>query len=292
MRNAGILIAFLVFTGCGGGDDSPVTSDTTPPTVVATSPADAADNVAVEAEITATFSEDMNPSTIAASTFLVSDGVFGSVSYGNKTATLTPSQELEENFLYTARLTTAIKDEAGNALIADVVWSFTTAGDAILPLRTDNYWTAQNTVYDVQGNEYASSETTRWIVRYTIISGERWYIDQSDDLYINQADGLHQRTDAGSSYLFLKYPATVGQSYPANPVTNETIIVKATDTSITVPAGTYSCYMYERRTAGSTTLVNYFYSPNIGPIRFETWNASADPLIRRGLWELKSFDLQ
>ncbi|MCP4566771.1 MAG: Ig-like domain-containing protein, partial [FCB group bacterium] len=192
MRIAGILIALLVLAGCGGGDDSPVTTDTTPPTIVATSPADAADDVAVDDAITATFSEDMNPSTIATSTFLVSDGVFGSVSYGSKTATLTPSQDLEDNFLYTARLTTAVKDEAGNALSADYSWSFTTEGDAIIPLRIDNYWTAQNTSYNAQGNEYASNETTRLIVRDTIISSERWYIDQSEDLYINQADGLHR----------------------------------------------------------------------------------------------------
>ena len=122
---------FLIFTiviliwGCT--DDKAVTNstDNTPPTVSATYPLSGATEVPIDTVITATFSEDINPSTIAASTFYI-NGVSGTVTYSDKIATLTPSADLAEGQTYTANITTAVKDEAGNALAQNYTWSFTT----------------------------------------------------------------------------------------------------------------------------------------------------------------------
>ena len=109
--------------------------DTTPPTVSSTSPASNATGVAVDSTISATFSEDMNSSTINTSTFTLSDSdgnnVSGTVSFGccDKTATFTPSSNLAYSTTYTATITTGTKDMGENPLTSDYLWTFTTVSD-------------------------------------------------------------------------------------------------------------------------------------------------------------------
>jgi len=102
----------------------------TPPTVTSTDPANAATGVALNKQITATFSTAMDASTItAASTFTLKQGttsVSGVVSYTGTTATFAPTSNLLPNTLYTATITTGAKDAAGNALANNYVWNFTT----------------------------------------------------------------------------------------------------------------------------------------------------------------------
>lgn len=115
--------------GCGD-DENPVTTDTTPPTVTSVSPANAATNVSLNANITASFSEAMDPSTISGSTFTLKYGttsVAGTVTYSaNPGATFDPSAPLLPNTVYTAGITTGAKDAAGNALEVQYTWAFTT----------------------------------------------------------------------------------------------------------------------------------------------------------------------
>ena len=83
--------------------------------------------------ITATFNEKMNPTTITGASFTVSANgtlIDGTVTYSNLTATFTPSSLLDEDTEYTGTITTLAKDERGNALQENYVWSFVT----VLPL--------------------------------------------------------------------------------------------------------------------------------------------------------------
>lgn len=114
--------------GSGGGD-------TTAPVVTGTSPADGATGVAVSADVTATFSEAMDTSTVGSGTFTLESGtgaVAASVtlnSAGN-VATLNPGSDLAAGTVYTATIeggSTGVKDAAGNALASDKTWTFTTA---------------------------------------------------------------------------------------------------------------------------------------------------------------------
>jgi len=110
--------------------------DTTPPTVVSTSPAADATGVAIDTTVSVTFSEAMSASTITTSSFTL-DGVSGSVSYnsGTYTATFTPGANLSPSTTYTANLSTAITDAVGNPLASAYSWSFTTvAGDTTPPM--------------------------------------------------------------------------------------------------------------------------------------------------------------
>ncbi len=77
----------------------------------------------------------MNPSTINATTFLLTQGitpVAGTVTYSGTIARFTPTVNLLANTVYTATITTGAKDVAGNTLLANYVWTFTTA-TAFLP---------------------------------------------------------------------------------------------------------------------------------------------------------------
>jgi len=121
--------------------------DTTQPTVTPTNPTDKDTDIDVNAEITATFSEDMDPLTITKYTLLVNDGtndIAGTVSYSDKTATFTPAEDLQYEKTYTVTITTGAKDIAGNSLKSEYTWSFTTERepDGIPPEVTDKSPTA------------------------------------------------------------------------------------------------------------------------------------------------------
>jgi hypothetical protein len=86
-----------------------------------------------------TFSEAMDASTIDTSSFELRDSadalVPSSVTYdaGSLTATLTPDVSLLEGTTYTVTVqggASGVTDVSGNALAADVSWSFTTVAPA------------------------------------------------------------------------------------------------------------------------------------------------------------------
>ena len=104
-------------------------ADVIPPTVISTDPANASIGVALSKVISANFSEAMNPTTINTSTFLLAQGttpIAGTVTYSGTTASFTPTALLSPNTVYTATITTGAKDLAGNGLVSNYVFSFTT----------------------------------------------------------------------------------------------------------------------------------------------------------------------
>jgi Ice-binding-like/Bacterial Ig-like domain len=128
-----------------------VTADTTRPGVTLTVPATTTPGptagVPINTAITAIFTEDMAPATIAASSFTLTCGApctspAGTVSYtvGSRTAIFTPAAALAAGTTYTATVTTAATDLAGNALggnqgalpaASNYVWTFATAAAAV-----------------------------------------------------------------------------------------------------------------------------------------------------------------
>jgi hypothetical protein len=128
-----------------------VTADTTRPAVLLTDPATSipgpTPGAPINAAITAAFTKDLAPATVGPSSFTVTcaspcTSPTGAVSYegGARTAVFTPAAPLTVATTYTATLTTAITDLAGNALAgnqaplpaaSNYVWTFTTAAAAI-----------------------------------------------------------------------------------------------------------------------------------------------------------------
>ncbi|WP_188151877.1 ice-binding family protein [Teredinibacter waterburyi] len=123
---------------------SGVAVDVTPPTESSKNPADAVTGFELNGSVSANFSEALDPTTVDESTFMLSESniqIAGTVSYDNQVATFTPDSNLTASTTYTATLTTGITDLSGNALAANVVWSFTTGssvavGPAAVNLRT------------------------------------------------------------------------------------------------------------------------------------------------------------
>ncbi|HXJ76984.1 MAG TPA: Ig-like domain-containing protein, partial [Candidatus Dormibacteraeota bacterium] len=99
--------------------------DKTPPTVSSTDPANAATGVAINKKIAGTFSEAMDASTISTTNFTLQQGatpVAGTVTYVGTTATFAPASNLAASTIYTATITTGVRDLAGNALASAFVW--------------------------------------------------------------------------------------------------------------------------------------------------------------------------
>jgi len=102
-----------------------------PPTITGRSPASGATGVDPSTTITVNFSETMNPATIHASSFRLTQGgsaVSGTVSPGSLSGTFTPSSSLTPGTTYTVTVTTAVQDDDVVALASENSWSFTTAG--------------------------------------------------------------------------------------------------------------------------------------------------------------------
>jgi len=160
------------------------TSDTTPPTVSSTVPADAATGVAVNANIAADFSEAMDNLTITTATFTLKQGITpvdGTVTYAGVTATFNPTKNLAANTVYTATICpcgNGAKDLAGNELQNYFIWSFTTgaAPDTTLPTVSSvipvnaSTGVATNTEIEASFSETMSSSTLN-ISTFTLMQG-------------------------------------------------------------------------------------------------------------------------
>lgn len=110
------------------------------PTVISTDPANNATNVPTNKIIRASFSTSMDASTITGTSYVVKQNnitVLGSVTYAGTTASFTPSSALLNNTVYTATISTAVKDATGNSLANIYTWSFTTTTAPPTVISTD-----------------------------------------------------------------------------------------------------------------------------------------------------------
>ncbi|PAU94472.1 hypothetical protein CK503_06645 [Aliifodinibius salipaludis] len=110
--------------------------DRTPPHIISTKPQNEEDDVPIDIQITATFSEQMSKSTINEDTFELYQWQWGqyrklsgSVSYSGSTATFTPGTDLRDEQYYTVIISSDVTDLAGNALGATYRWDFETEDD-------------------------------------------------------------------------------------------------------------------------------------------------------------------
>lgn len=166
LRHAALATALLL-VACA--DPFEIASTTPPPDVT---------GVAINAKVQVTFTAEADPATLTASTFSV-EGVQGTVSYdpASKTVSFTPASPLEKLTRYTATITTAVKDGAGNALPQGRTWSFTT-GPVLttremhsLVLKSDgSVWGWGRNFYGQLGD--GSTTDRKAPVRVTALSGD------------------------------------------------------------------------------------------------------------------------
>ncbi|MFC1743506.1 Ig-like domain-containing protein [Candidatus Riflebacteria bacterium] len=103
--------------------------DTTLPEVSSTSPANGSEIENLSASITLVFSEDMDPETITATTFISNDDVSGTLSYSDKKLVFTPSTDFSAGATYTFILKKSASDLAANGLAQDYNYAISTKGN-------------------------------------------------------------------------------------------------------------------------------------------------------------------
>lgn len=120
------ILCIALITGCENDDFEEVVGVC--PIVESTTPLSNALDVPLGQVITATFNEEMDPSSITSTSFTVVGAapIAGTVTYTGTTASFTPTLPLAENTTYTARITTKAKDLMGNFLQVEYVWAFST----------------------------------------------------------------------------------------------------------------------------------------------------------------------
>lgn len=97
--------------------------------VTSTTPVNGATAVALNAPITATFSEALDPLTLTATTFTVTQAgaaVPGTSTCAGATAIFTPASLLAPSTPYTATITSGARSMSGSALASPRQWTFTT----------------------------------------------------------------------------------------------------------------------------------------------------------------------
>ena len=270
-----LLASFALWQGCGQSNfnDSEVnsavttadeettnnnttdndTTDTTAPTISSTYPSDSASSVAPNTSLTVTFSEAMDTTTFTTNTsnttcsgsLQVSSDSFSScvqmsaspsISNSNKTLTVTPASSLSYSTTYKIRVTTGVKDSAGNALSSQWTTStgFTTdtwagtqqlgtsSNEVVYGVTTDssgNVYVAGETGGGLDGNSNAGSDDL-FVVKYNSSGIKQWTqqlgtssndrargvaTDSSGNVYVTgyTDGGLDGNSNAGSYDLFM-----------------------------------------------------------------------------------------
>ncbi|MFA5163105.1 MAG: Ig-like domain-containing protein [Patescibacteria group bacterium] len=163
-----------------------VSSESTAPTISATSVADGATGVAVNPTISVTFSEALSPATVNSNTVkLYTDvGNNNAVNIGTDTEVpvtislenngastkiyITPNSNLSNSGNYIYRISTGVKDLSGNALAANADYDFTTVAQSNGSLAVTSISTTRSyaTADDTWGNGWA------WTFNITVPTSE------------------------------------------------------------------------------------------------------------------------
>lgn len=280
MKRLAAIVVILLSAGCSDEEAPPVMPDTAPPTVVSTYPAVGETGVPRDVAISATFSEAMDRWTFSDSTFVISAGMTGTIQYENRTVTLTPFTLFQYNKTYTAVITTGVTDVAGNPLAENYVWSFKTTPGVIMPLAVGNRWEFMILLYDDTGVLQDTAYDTIRIVSDVIFQDSTWYVDDFGARYANRSDGLWMISSGGTPYLYLKFPATGGESYNADPDVSEVITVTGTSVMVTTPNNFYICHAYRSTSADPVWMYRFYYAPNIGPVAIERVRLGAIQVLK------------
>ncbi|GJQ35093.1 MAG: hypothetical protein JETCAE01_11030 [Anaerolineaceae bacterium] len=127
-------------------------ADVTPPTIIGRDPAPNETDVDETTDITVTFSEPMDPTTILPANFtLIVDGpntpVPFTLTYSGVTATLNPDSDLTPGTQYAVHVDGAVEDLAGNPLGTDSDWIFVTVASGLVDTTVPDFGSGTNACY-------------------------------------------------------------------------------------------------------------------------------------------------
>lgn len=170
--------------------------------------------------------------------------------------------------------------------------------NVIVPLALGSSWAGTQIEYDSNGAEVTNFYQTFFINQDTTVAGERWFsIAGGKILLANHTDGLWSRygfqdtLDLQDPAMYAKYPATVGDTWQSGVDLSATVSVVSIDTSVTVPMGTYKCYLYRWVRYSGTRIDHYFIAPKTGWVKTEYYKfTEGGTQYLYGLWELEELD--
>lgn len=200
---AAIMLTIAFFNGCKDDDDNDDDDDNVLNTLVtSTSPLNNEEGIERNVTITATFSIEMNPSTINSETFTLRQGttiIPGTIEYAGQTATLIPMGTLGALTNYTVTISTDATSVSGKALENEYVWSFSTGG-SLVGLNTVVLGTSGN--YVIMAKEAINNNPTSAITGDIALSpAATSYItgfsltNQTGNAISDQIDGLIYAAD-------------------------------------------------------------------------------------------------
>jgi hypothetical protein len=147
----------------------------------------------------------------------------------------------------------------------------------IWPLKVGNLWRAQVVEYDTNAVVISTDTLVLEVAKDTIIHNETFYIITVNGVRDPEVPPLTERSDGIYWYwslpdtiaLCLKYPAAVNDWFYWG---NDSAVVVSTNISVTVPAGTFSCYQYDIYSSPSQLKQSSYYSPYYGPVKSEEYS--------------------
>jgi hypothetical protein len=106
-------------------------ADSTPPSVIARTPAVNSVDVALDTDVVVDFNDLLNPATVNTSSFRLraagaSQDVAATIQVQGSRATLLPNADLDATTTYQVTIAGTVADQSGNAMGTSVQWSFTT----------------------------------------------------------------------------------------------------------------------------------------------------------------------
>ena len=165
----------------------------------------------------------------------------------------------------------------------------------IVPLSIGNNWMYHVVEYNSSGGITDEYDTTSTVVDDTVLVDSIWYVVEDgtgamSGIVSNWDEGLwtHSPDSTPSEILALKFPATIGDSYPVYSVT---VHIDDTDANITVPAGTFNCYYYRMTVPIFGTVGKIWASPDVGIIKAEAYEMGLFTLYLAQRIELLSYEL-
>ncbi len=171
-----------------------------------------------------------------------------------------------------------------------------TVTHVIVPLAVGNIWLYHKVEYNSSGTVIAEYDTSSSIVSDTLIVDSIWYIVEDgtgalpSNIATNWDDGLwtYAADSTPSELLALKFPTTIGDSYPYY---NVTVHVDDTALSVTVPAGMFTCYYYRMTVPIFGTVGKIWVSPDIGIVKAENYELGLFSTYLSSTVELLSYTL-
>jgi hypothetical protein len=166
--------------------------------------------------------------------------------------------------------------------VAGLIWSCgdddqitnSEPSEDIMPLAIGNQWRSEVLRVDSAGDTVSLDSQSTIIVGDTTISGQTWFRYQTDYIQSSDLPVLRMASDGlwvsgpdatDAAYLLAKYPCNTGDTW-TNAAADDTITVRGTKVSVTVPAGTYECVQYAIHRPSGDSTVNY-YAPGTGLVK-------------------------